>query len=73
MGRNQMAFVGTIGLLCLYTALATLGQGHECLLIVLRSISILVRVAIVVLVVQRTRLLLRAQRETRTGKHNTGV
>jgi hypothetical protein len=70
VGRNQMAFAAAIGLLCLYTVLATLGQDNECLLLVLRSISTAVRLAIVVLMVQRTRLLIRAQRSHRD---RTGV
>lgn len=68
VGRNQMAFAAAIGLLCLYTVLATVLQGSECALIVLRSIRTVAVGAVVVLMVQRTRLLLRAQREhRRTG------
>jgi inner membrane protein involved in colicin E2 resistance len=69
VGRNQMAFVAAIGLLLLYTVLATVLQGSECALIVLRSIRTVAVAAVIVLVVQRTRLLLKAQRErpTRTG------
>ncbi|MFF8589923.1 hypothetical protein ACF061_00545 [Streptomyces sp. NPDC015220] len=69
VGRNQMAFIAVIGLLCLYTALATVGQGNERLLFVLRIISITVRLAVGVLVVQRIWLLLEAQRDhhDRTG------
>jgi thiol:disulfide interchange protein len=70
VGRNQMSFVAAIGLLCLYTVLATIWQGDECVLIVLRSIRTLAIAAMVVLVVQRTRLLLKAQKES---QHRTGV
>ncbi|NEA52445.1 hypothetical protein [Streptomyces sp. SID10815] len=70
VGRNQMAFVAVIGLLCLYTTLATVGQGNACLLLVLRIVSIIVRLAVIVLVVQRTWLLVKAQRESRD---RTGV
>ncbi|MGW2721461.1 putative phage holin [Streptomyces sp. NPDC001492] len=69
VGRNQMAFVAAIGLLCLYTVLATVWQGDACILIVLRSLRTLAVAAVVVLVVQRTRLMLRAQKKD----HRTGV
>ncbi|MET8694672.1 hypothetical protein ABZV65_19265 [Streptomyces bauhiniae] len=70
VGRNQMAFAGTIGLLCLYTVLATIWQDDACVMLVLRCIRTLAVAGVVVLMVQRTRLLLRAQREHR---HRTGV
>ncbi|GGW15710.1 hypothetical protein GCM10018980_52120 [Streptomyces capoamus] len=74
VGRNQMAFAATIGLLCLYTVLVTFLQNDECAMLVLRSLSILVRLAVVVLMVQRTRLLLQAQRQNRTrNDQTTGV
>ena len=70
VGRNQMAFAITIGLLCLYTVAVTIWEGDECVLMALRSIRILVLLAVAGLMVQRTRLLLRAQQE----KHDrTGV
>jgi hypothetical protein len=74
-GRNQMAFAVTIGLLCLYTVFATVWQDDTCVLIVLRSIRTLVLLAVAVLMVQRTRLLLRAQRENHPPKQHdqTGV
>ncbi|MEU1010033.1 hypothetical protein [Streptomyces sp. NPDC005890] len=70
VGRNLMNFAVSVGLLCLYTVLATLCQADECMLAVLRSIRTLVLLAVAVLMVQRTRLLLRAQRESRD---RTGV
>jgi len=69
VGRNQMAFVAAIGLLCLYTVLATVWQGDECVLAALRSVRSIAVAAVILLVVQRTRLMLRAQRED----HRTGV
>lgn len=70
VGRNQMAFAAAIGLLCLYTVLATIWQSDVCMLIVLRSIRTLVLAAVAGLMVQRTRLLIKAQREHRD---RTGV
>lgn len=70
VGRNQMSFAATIGLLCLYTVLATIWQDDACALFVLRSIRTLAVAAVIVLMVQRTRLLIRAQREQRD---RTGV
>jgi hypothetical protein len=67
VGRNQMAFAAAIGLLCLYTSLATVWRGDACVLMMLRVVSIAVRLAVVALMVQRIRLLLRAQREERHG------
>lgn len=70
VGRNQMAFAAAIGLLCLYTVLATIWQSDECVLIVLRSIRTVAVAAVIVLMVQRTWLLLKAQQEKRD---RTGV
>lgn len=70
VGRNQMSFAVAIGLLCLYTVAATIWQTDACLMILLRSIRTLVLLAVAVLMVQRTRLMLRAQRDhhrDRTG------
>lgn len=69
VGRNQMAFAVTIGLLCVYTVLATIWQGDECILMALRSLRTLVLLAVAGLMVQRTRLLIQAQKEDR----RTGV
>lgn len=70
VGRNQMWFAVVITLLCLYTVGATFWQNERCALIVLRSIRTGVLLAVAVLMVQRTRLLIKAQRESR---HPTGV
>jgi hypothetical protein len=70
VGRNQMAFAAVVGLLCLYTVLGTLWQGDECVLLALRIFSMFIRAAVVALMVQRTRLFLKAQRESRD---RTGV
>jgi hypothetical protein len=70
VGRNQMGFAAAIGMLCLYTVLATVFQGDECAMVVLRSIRTIAVAAVTVLMVQRTRLLLRAQRNHRD---RTGV
>lgn len=70
VGRNQMWFAVVIGLLCLYTVGATFWQNERCTLIVLRSIRTGVLLAVAGLMVQRTRLLIRAQRENRD---RTGV
>ena len=70
VGRNQMAFAAVVGLLCLYTVLGTLWQGDECVLLALRIGSMVIRAAVVALMVQRTRLFLKTQRESRD---RTGV
>ncbi|MEU3528806.1 hypothetical protein AB0E62_33995 [Streptomyces sp. NPDC038707] len=70
VGRNLMAFAAAVGLLCLYTVLATVWQADTCALAVLRSLRTLILLAVAGLMVQRTRLLLRAQRESR---NRTGV
>jgi hypothetical protein len=70
VGRNLVGFAAAVGALCLYTVLATFLQGDECALTALRSFRTLVLLAVVGLMVQRTRLLLRAQRESRD---RTGV
>ena len=69
VGRNQMAFAAAIGLLCLYTVLAIILQDNECAMVVLRSLRTVAVAAVIVLMVQRTRLLLHAQRghRDRTG------
>ena len=69
VGRNQMGFAAIVAALCLYNALATFMQGDACALWVLRTFRTLVLVCVSALMLQRTRLLLRAQREHggRTG------
>lgn len=70
VGRNLMAFAAAVAALCLYTVLATFLQGDECALMALRSFRTLVLLSVGVLMVQRRRLLLKAQRENRD---RTGV
>ncbi|MEU3826436.1 hypothetical protein AB0F36_14125 [Streptomyces sp. NPDC029080] len=69
-GRNQMAFAATVAALCLYNALATLLQDDVCALWILRVFRTLVLLAVAALMLQRIRLLLKAQREHRD---RTGV
>lgn len=70
VGRNLVGFAAAVGALCLYTVLATFLQDDECALMALRSFRTLVLLSVTVLMVQRTRLLLRVQRESRD---RTGV
>lgn len=70
VGRNLVGFAAAVGALCLYTVLATFLQDDECALMALRSFRSLVLLAVAGLMVQRTRLLLKAQRESRD---RTGV
>lgn len=70
VGRNQMAFAVTIGMLCVFTVLATVWQSDQCILLALRIWRTVVLLAVAGLMVQRTRLLLKAQRENRD---RTGV
>ena len=70
IGRNLMAFAAAIAALFLYTVLITLWP-EGCAATVLRSLRTAVAVAVVVLMVQRTRLVIRAQhppkQQDRTG------
>ena len=70
VGRNLMAFAAAVAALCLYTVLATFMQYDQCALMALRAFRDVVLLAVAGLMVQRTRLLLRAQRENRD---RTGV
>lgn len=70
VGRNLMAFAAAVCALCVYTVLATLLKGDECALMALRSFRTVVLLAVAVLMMQRRRLLIRAQREHR---NRTGV
>ncbi|NEB70335.1 hypothetical protein G3I39_25240 [Streptomyces fulvissimus] len=60
-GWNLMGFAGAVGLLCLYTVLITLWP-EGCPAAVLRSIRTAVLLAMTALMVQRTRMVIRAQR-----------
>ncbi|WP_428849366.1 putative phage holin [Streptomyces cucumeris] len=64
IGRNLMAFAGAVGMLCLYTMLIT-EWPEGCMATVLRSCRVAVLVAIAALMAQRTRMVVRAQRERR--------
>lgn len=63
-GRNLMGLPAAIGLLFLYTVLVSLWP-DGCFAIVLRGVRTLLAVAISALMVQRIRILLKAQRESR--------
>ncbi len=65
VGRNQMGFAATVAALCLYNALGTFMQGDACALLALRIFRTLVLLAVSGLMVQRIRLLLKAQRGSR--------
>ncbi|MFS4103738.1 hypothetical protein [Streptomyces sp. PD-S100-1] len=69
VGRNLMSFAIAVGLLCVYTILVTVWPGGH-LVIVARALRTLLLIAVAALMLQRTRLLLRAQREHRD---RTGV
>lgn len=69
VGRNLVGFAAAVGALCLYTVLVTVWP-TGCVAVILRVLRTLVLLAVGVLMVQRTRLLLRAQRESRD---RTGV
>lgn len=69
MGRNLMGFAGAVGALCLYTVLVSLWP-DGCVAVVLRGVRTVLVLVIAGLMVQRTRLLVQAQREHR---HRTGV
>lgn len=68
-GWNLMGFAGAVGLLCLYTVLITLWP-EGCAATVLRSCRTAVLLAIAILMIQRTRMVIRAQHEPRD---RTGV
>jgi hypothetical protein len=70
VGRNQMAFAASIAALCIFTVLTAVWIGDECILMALRIWRTAVLVAVAALMVQRTRLLIKAQRESRD---RTGV
>jgi hypothetical protein len=69
VGRNLMGFAGAVGLLCLYTVLVTVWP-DGCFAIVARGVRTALLVAIALLMFQRTRLFIQAQRE---HQHRTGV
>jgi hypothetical protein len=64
-GWNLMGFAGAVGLLCLYTVLITIWP-EGCAATVLRSVRTAVLVAMTILMAQRTRMVIRAQRGKET-------
>jgi hypothetical protein len=62
IGRNLMSFAGAVGLLCAYTVLVSFFP-DGCFAIVMRGVRTITVLAIATLMIQRTRLLLKAQRE----------
>ncbi|WP_432136845.1 putative phage holin [Streptomyces sp. bgisy154] len=70
VGRNLMMFAAAVGVLCAHTVLVTFLHGDEHVLTALRSVRTVVLLLVAVLMVQRTWLLVKAQRESRD---RTGV
>ncbi|MET9445466.1 hypothetical protein [Streptomyces sp. NPDC006610] len=68
-GWNLMGFAGAVGLLCLYTVLITLWP-EGCTAVILRSVRTAVVLAIIILMIQRTAMVIRIQHEPRK---RTGV
>ena len=62
IGRNLMAFAGAVGLLCTYTVLVSLWP-DGCFAIVMRAVRTATVLAIGLLMLQRTRMFLQAQRD----------
>ncbi|WP_428956241.1 putative phage holin [Streptomyces sp. cg35] len=62
IGRNLMLFAAAVGLLCTYTVLISFWP-DGCFAIVMRGVRTVTVLAIATLMIQRTRLLLKAQRE----------
>lgn len=60
VGRNLMLFAGAVGGLCLYTLLITFWPSG-CCAVVLRAVRTVLLLAVATLMLQRTRLVLRAQ------------
>lgn len=62
IGRNLVMLPAAVGLLCTYTVLVSLFP-DGCFAIILRGIRTIAVLAVAALMIQRTRLLLQAQRE----------
>ncbi|MFE7233885.1 hypothetical protein ACFVAF_25110 [Streptomyces sp. NPDC057596] len=62
VGRNLMMFAAAVGVLCLYTVLVSPWPDGR-LAMALRAVRIVTVLAIAALMIQRTRMLLKAQRE----------
>lgn len=71
-GRHLMSFTGAIGLLGLYTVCITAWPSGGAAA-VLRVARVVLLVAVAGLLVQRTRMLIRAQREPRRKDPDNGV
>lgn len=67
VGRNLMGFAGAVGALCLYTVLITLWP-TGCTAALLRSVRTAVLLTIAGLMVQRTWMVVRAQRQDRAER-----
>ena len=70
IGRNLVAFAAAVGLLCTYTVLVSIWP-DGCFAIAMRAVRTVTVLAIGGLMVQRTRLLLNAQRGPHD--HDTGA
>lgn len=66
-GWNLMGFAGAVGILCLYTVLITIWP-NGCGAAALRGVRIAVLFAMSILMTQRTRMVIRAQRRGETDK-----
>jgi len=62
-----MGFTGAVGLLCLYTVLITIWP-EGCVAAILRSVRTAVLLAMSILMTQRTRMVIQAQRHERAGE-----
>jgi hypothetical protein len=69
VGRNLVGFAAAVGLLCLYTVLVTVWPEGS-FVVVARAVRTAVLLAVAGLMLQRTRMLVKAQREYRD---RTGV
>ncbi|WP_393073399.1 hypothetical protein [Streptomyces sp. LN704] len=74
IGRNLMLFAAAVGVLCIYNVLVTVWP-DGCLAIVMRGIRTVTVLGISALMVQRTSLVLKAQREhhDRREHHDQGA
>ncbi|MBZ6207565.1 hypothetical protein KVH31_13755 [Streptomyces olivaceus] len=66
IGRNLMGLAAAIGVLCAYTVLITLAP-DGCLSVILRGIRTCMVLTVGGIMIQQTRLLLKAQREHRSA------
>ncbi|WP_333742713.1 hypothetical protein [Streptomyces ardesiacus] len=66
VGRNLMFFAAAVGLLCLYTVLVMVWP-DGCFVFVARTLRTLLLLAVAALMLQRTRMMIKAQREYRAA------